>query len=82
MNLITVSPLEKSILPLIKRGLIREFRPGGPLWGVYGGIVGVQIIIPPVDRRVDQVPYGCADNNNSDQPVTVIVHEILSARRC
>jgi hypothetical protein len=31
MNLITVSPLEKSILPLIKRGLLSGLPPiGGP----------------------------------------------------
>lgn len=41
----------------------------------------MQIIIPPVDRRVDQVPFGCADNNDYDQPVTVILHEILSAHK-
>ena len=44
-------------------------------------IVGVQIIIPAVDRRVDQVPCGCVDNNNYDQPGTVIHHKILSAHK-
>ena len=55
--------MAKSKYPFLRGAWLQEVLQGGPPWG---SIVGVQIIIPPVDRRVDQVPCGCVDNNNSD----------------